>query len=395
MQKEICKEKSQETSRFPPHDRVISNRTDKVQHLSRYVRNKRENVANVNFLTTNNLKFISSLEMDYFFGEGLFHNGATPTELIKQLYPLMKDDLDVFLHTKVFNEETNPIEFLNWMLLLYEEIHHDAHWSIEEDRESEHHIYRIYDYTHDENGRSVGLQFLPQIKRENKELYKLLTGALKLLIPLGIPFWWQDDEFEYALDMVESDIYEYKIDLKDLDNVGDEECRVPEEDRAERRKEIKGYIRESKKTLKEYKDGVVPETQNDIEIAEFSFSDYNEFIARTSLEEYCKEFIDKLLKFVDEYHKDNLMRYVHFLKEELEEAIPISPHQYCAIGWSYNDDDLVSDKKSMITQSTWNEYGAVPFRYMEKDDIDSEISLMPFDWFVVLNSLQDVASEFR
>lgn len=380
------------SSRF---NRFSDNLRNKKQFISRNPRKKRKNTSNVSFLTANSLKVISALEMDYFFGEGLFQNGVTPTELIKKLYPIMREDLDVFLHTEVFNEETEPIHFLNWMLQFYEELHYEPQWLIEDDGRGKYHVYRIYDYGNDEMGSSVGLQFMPQIKEENKIIYGFLTGALKLLIGYGIPFYWHDDELEYAIDMVEGDIEEYKADLKDLDNVGDEECSVPEENRPERRKEIKEYMRDTKRCLKEYKNGAVAQTQKDIEGAKFSKLKYKKFIARTPLEEVCKTFIDNILIFIDEYSEDNLMRYIHLHKNESEEGMPIMPDKYCQVGWAFDDDDLVSDKMSMLTQSTWNEYGSVPFRYMQVDDKESEISMMPFAWIELLSYLQRIADKCR
>ena len=92
------KEKKNRTNRqeFPSINSVIDIKRNQIKHIPRGRRKKRENAANVNFLTTNSIAVISGLEMDYFFGQGLFEDGKTPIDLIKMLYPIMRDDISIF-----------------------------------------------------------------------------------------------------------------------------------------------------------------------------------------------------------------------------------------------------------------------------------------------------------
>jgi hypothetical protein len=385
MQEEACKNKTTKEIKFPRTNRLSNNGTNQERHFKWCVGEERKSNANVNFLTTNSIAVISGLEMDYFFGEGLFKDGRTPLDLIKTLYPIMKEDLSVFLHTAVFNEETQPIEFLNWMLNLYEEIHHEPYWEIAEDNT----IYRTFDYGHEENGRSVAMSFLPRMKSDNDKWYKFLTGMFMLLDSLGIPFWWDDDEYGYAIEITEGGIEEYKSEIKDMkgayDTIEKEKAAI---------KEVRGYIRSIKDDLKMH-EVVAKEIQKDIQEGEFNHSLYNEMVARTPLEKSCREFIDKALEFHHKYSNDNLMRYVHYVDSELEEGTPISPDKYCAIGWNYGDEDEIASNMSMLTQSNWQEYGSVPFRFVEEGNEDVSPSLMPYAWMELLGELQKVADNYQ
>jgi len=134
--------------------------------------------------------------LDFINQAGLFQNGASPIDLIRDLYPIMEDDLSIFLHSKVYNEKTDPIDFLQWMLNCYEEIHHEANWTIDAEYGTGiFHTWRMYDYDIGECGESIPIDFMPKLKKENLKIYKLMAGMISVMVDrFGIPAYWNDDE---------------------------------------------------------------------------------------------------------------------------------------------------------------------------------------------------------
>jgi len=346
---------------------VTNSNRNKKRHIARSRGTKGKSVAYVNFLTTNSLKDIKSLRLDYLNQAGLFQDGVSPIDLIKEYYPIMKDDISIFLHTKSFNENTDPIDFLDWMFRCYEEIHSEAVWSMEEEG-----IKRLYDYNIAEEGHSVGIDFYPMIKEENPMLYDLMVGILGLLYrQFQVPCFWNAD-FDCTEEMVEQELEEMlEIKGKDKD---------------------KDSIKRYKHYIEEYTKGNHKMVENDIKEKTFNMKLYNLFRPKNSKEKTCKVFIDWSLKLLAKYPETKFWDFYHATEDEFNDGSPVMPSDYCAIGWRYDDDeDPFSYHDSQNTQMMWENYGTIPFRHVEMNNEDKEQSCFPYDWIYALEYLQEVA----
>ena len=362
-----CKTTKIKRESISQFNRLTNNLGNKNRPISRNRGTKRKSTAYVNFLTTNNLRKILSLELDNKNQEGLFDKKTSPLDYIKKLYPIMKDDISIFLHTKSFNENTTPAEFLDWMFRCYEEIHSEAVWSIDEEG-----IKRLYDYNIAEEGHSVGIDFYPMIKEENPMLYDLMVGIIGLLYnQFKIPCFWNAD-FDCVEEMVDEELSELLLEKgKDRD---------------------KDSIRRYKHYIKEYTKGNYKMVEDDIKGGSFNMKLYKLFKPKNDKEKACKIFIDWSLKLLTKYPKTKFWEFIHETGEETEEGSSVMPYDYCAIGWRYDDDaDPFSWHDSQQTQMMWENYGALPFRHIEMNDEDNKESRFPYDWIYALEYLQDVA----
>ena len=375
MQKETCKKKNKKR-KLSQVNSSINNRRNEINSISRdRQRKKRKSFAYVNFLTTNSLKDLSSLQIDNYGNKSLFKENITPEELIKSLYPIIKKDIDCFLHSKVFNKKTKPIEFLNWMLKCYEDVYPDVFWEIYQSHSNNsYHIRKVYDYNHGEGGHSVGINFMPILEKENKVLYKHMAGILKLLIKsFNIPTYWCNEELEYAIDVVECEI---------------EECLGMPKDSQD-----KEEMERLEHFVNDYKGGNVISVQADILSSTFNQEKYLKFKPKNGKEKACKIFIDNALKLL-EWTDVSFNDFVHTTSLESEEGMPVTPYEYCAIGWSYEEDDPIAWNMHQSIEMNWNEYGSIPFRYFSIDKDETEESSFPYDWIALLDDLNNVANKY-
>jgi len=367
MQTETRKKKKQDRQSISQFNSINNSRRNQKQPITRNRRAKGKSITYVNFLTTNSIRDIKSLKLDYLNEKGLFQNGVSPIDLIKKLYPIMKDDISIFLHSKSFNENTDPIDFLDWMFRCYEEIHSEAIWSIEDEG-----IQRMYDYQIAEGGHSVGIDFYPTIKEENPMLYDLMVGIIGLLHgQFNVPCFWNADN-DYTDEMVEEELREM-LEMKGADR-------------------DKKAIRIYKDYIKEYKTGNYKIVENDIKGSSFNMKLYKLFKPKNNKEKSCKEFIENALKLLAKYPETKFWDFYHATEEEFNDGCPVMPSDYCAIGWRYeDDDDPYSRYDSQNTQINWENYGALPFRWIEMNEEDKEESYFPYEWIYLLNNLQEVA----
>ena len=367
MQTKTCEKKKEGRESISQFNKFTNSLGNKNRPLTRSRRTKRKSATYVNFYTTNSLKDIKSLRLDYLNQKGLFQDGVSPIDLIKEYYPVMKNDISIFLHTKSFNENTDPIDFLDWMFRCYEELHTEAVWTMEDKG-----IQRMYDYRIMEEGHSVGIDFYPTIKEENPMLYDLIAGILGLLNgQFQVPCFWNAD-IDYVKETVEVELEEMlEIKGKNRD-----------------KESIKRY----RQYIKEYTKGNYKMVEEDIRETIFNGKLYKLFKPKTKKEKACKKFIENALKLLTKYPKTKFWNFIHTTEEELEEGSPVMPYDYCAIGWRYDDNyDPYSWHDMQCTQMNWENYGAIPFRYVRMNEEDDEPSKFPYEWIYLLEDLQEIA----
>jgi hypothetical protein len=251
------------------------------------------------------------------------------------------------------------------MFRCYEEIHREIVWSLEEEG-----IQRMYDYQIAEEGHSVGIDFYPMIKEENHMLYGLMVGIIGLLYnQFHIPIFWEKD-FDYTDEMIKSELGEM-MEQKDEDKDDDT---------------INNYVH----YIEEYTTGNYKMIKDDIEGKPFNMKLYKLFKPKNKKEETCKKFIENALDLLAKYPETKFYDFYHATEDEFNDGAPVTPEDYAAIGWRYDDDDPFSWHDSQYTQMNWENYGSIPFRRIEMNNEDKDESLFPYEWISLLNDLQDV-----
>ena len=326
-----------------PFYRLIDNGIIKKQHRKRN-RNSRKTNTNVHFSTTNNLKELSSLEIDYLLGAGLFATEEIEG-IIKAIYPQMREELSAFEGTILFNDNTPPIDFLYWMLSSYRDYYPGIDWSIEKNEsQGSLVLFRYHEYNEiEEGGHAIPLNFLPAVRKKNTLLFDIFCGMFSLMRrTLRVPFYFDDEygELEYAIDVAENSFYEYT-----------------EED--------------EKKSLQEYIDCYKSGDAFQIgEIIKGETIDFNtltkiilDFKHKNRIEKKCIEFIKDCMIFIDEFKDDSFHSYVFVSNDEEEDGTPINPYDYAQFAWSFNEDDPIVHFIEESNQMRYQESYLLPFRW--------------------------------
>lgn len=375
MQKEeICTQKKQE-NRISLFNSTSDNRKHKIKPISRNKRKGRKSATYVNFLTTNSLKNIPALKLDYIDQKGLFKDGANPIDLIKDLYPILIEDISIFLHSKVFNKDTDPIEFLTWMLKCYEEIYPDTYWEIEADSMGNYHFFRTYDYDIGDVGESVPIDFMPKLKKYNLKLYRMVAGMLGVLKgKYNIPCYWEDDDFNQAIEVCEGELEQLYLEKR--------------EDRDEE------AILALEQSIYDSDKGGAVETQLELEKQKFNYKVFKAYKPKTNLDKDCVKFIQHSLYLMDEFPNENFWKYIHFTSQNEDDGWPITPGETCSLLWNYDEGDWVANYVQMNVQSRWENYGSIPFRFVVKDNDNDEPSMFPYEWINVLQVLAEIGTHF-
>jgi hypothetical protein len=380
------KEKKNRTNRqaVSQQNKLVNNRRSIFKNITRNNRKKGKSNAYVNFLTSNSLKKINCFDVISIISDNLINSSII--QIIKDIYPVIKDDISIFLHQKSFNENTSPAEFLHWMLSSYENVYSECQWDIYS-KNNKHHIIKVYDYDHNEMGQAISLDFLPFLKKENIHLYKMITCLLSNLYhKLNVPFYFDNEEIDDAIEHIECEI----------NDIGNELLNTALSN--EHKNEVRREIILMEETIQEHKTGYAKEVENDIRknFSNFSLIDLQikieSYLPESSKEKDCIIFLKEALKLFK--YKDNLSKYVHIHQSEWENSIPITPNDYACMGWNYDDDNPVSKYLNMIHESNWNESGSVPYRYSEIDNEDVKPSKLPIDYLKVLELLCNVEKHY-
>ena len=93
-------------------DKLIDIRINAKKNISRSKSEKEKNDSNVELFATDCIKELEPIRIKSLLGVDQFENTGNVIDIIKDIYPHIKDDVSLFKGTKVFNEQTEPHEFL-------------------------------------------------------------------------------------------------------------------------------------------------------------------------------------------------------------------------------------------------------------------------------------------
>lgn len=372
MQTTRTKSKTSENSKQKrtQFNRFVNNRIDKSKNKSRINRKSRKNAPYINFLRTNNLKPLSSIKVDLILKQGIFSEEQNVVKVIKDIYPFIKKDISILLHTKNFAENTEPIDFLSWMIESYDTVKEFDDWDIIRNENGNYYLKSVVDYNMDDRGYSAQLKFLEVVQRENEKLFDLFIGMFGLFYKeLKSPFYFNCSDFEQALDCAEDDLTHC---LESDMNEEEREWCIQELDYYNNgNPHIFGeYIKHSEMTLEQFK----------VKLKRFK--------PKTELDKLADTFFEKALKLFN--YNNKFSDFIHLNNEE-DDQCPIMPFQYVMFGWNYDEDESkVAWFVEQNLQMNWQEYGSIPFRTEIINNEDKELSMFPYDYLDMMDSIFEI-----
>ena len=270
---------------------------------------------------------------DYFFCK----TSEIP-EVIRQLYTIMKDDIEHFVFP--FNALSLPSDVLTWMIGCYTSVHGDQ-WNIEKEEHEKEMLYYVNHYMKhqgwsQEMDYSFGISWMTNLKKKDPALYRAWLVAFGILI------------------------YRYEISFQngdDLSIIEEELLNRLEEDPAEQE-----YVDDVNQDLITYRKG------GDA----FNFT--------KELKSFSEKDMVKAMKALDMDNKFHKTSYPYF---ETVLAIKAQPHtlgEFCnpelnedydcqcfpsdffALYWKYDEGDPIYEWVQDELKSRWEQVGqAEPF----------------------------------
>ena len=209
--------------RVPPRSRKPFNERNKI---SRNIR-RRKKSSPIKSISANNVSFLQSA---FVFGRYRdVKESVDIVKLIKDVYPLIAEDISIFEHELTTKHE-DPIEFGKWMYQGFNDVHpqNDAYFSYDEKGDF-YEAREIHTKDHiDNSGKSAGIKWIEDL--EQSEDRDILLMTLNLLWNIGCPFYFAqfngeihlDDEIENTImmwseeDQLEPEQIQWIKDYKDL-----------------------------------------------------------------------------------------------------------------------------------------------------------------------------------
>lgn len=160
-------------------------------------------------------------------------NDSDVIELIKNIYPKIKSEVDLFDESINFNTETKPAEFLTHILNCYKKVKETSYDQFVIKNKQ---IYDVLEYDYNNNFYCIPVKPLLQIKKKNKWLYYNLLDAVNALLHIDFSHY-EEGPFEYELEY-HKDMYKQEEDTLEKKEIG---------------KNLKVYSGPAKKMLEEIK----------------------------------------------------------------------------------------------------------------------------------------------
>jgi hypothetical protein len=349
---------------------ITNSNRNKIKHSKRNHRKTRKSLANVNFLTTNSLKSLSSIKISSITETSPFYGQVT--QVIEDIYPLIADDISVFMQPN-FGVDTDPADFLQWMLECYEDLYSDDNWSIT--NENKWILVRARDYPILEDNTCPEFRFL--YTKEKHEDYQRINNLFILFLSLVYQnngaMWWNSYFHDMTTDQIFDRYEETKTDPKYFE---------------------KETIEEIKDTVKEIE--FLASLQKEIEANTITLVEFkgliNEFKPINTVEKRCIETFKNVIDTVS--LGVNPAEYSFSFESEEEYSPPLKPCDYSIFSWEVCEDGgLIGLDISMYMTSYWNEGGTSPFRDLiinEKED--SGLKEEPFMYYQMMEELQELTN---
>jgi len=381
MQGETIKSKAKENRqkftqrlRENPKSRNIKKRTVRNRSLSRNF------YANVNLFTTDYIKPISSLNKAYTFSNGIFSHNNDINKIVKDIYPIIDKFLPNVLELADLPKNITNIEFLDWMLRIYEYYlpHEDIIWTVDLDANKNYTIYHMYDMDDvGVNGRSAPICWLFKVKQYNYELYEIFIAFLhNMYKSIHCPMYYNCDHILQAIEFLPDEENDLRLNGDDED--------------VARADNIKTCINI-------YKNGDAKELESEIRCCTIGVENFESklknFKAKTPREKQLIKFLKKHKHLI--YHEDTLHMFYHsgYITEGYEEESNNYFDLYAQILFSYDDEDAVYNWVVDMYESYANEYGVIPFRQIVDVSKDEKISDLPMLYVKMLDDLNALLPE--
>jgi len=379
MQKEV-KEKEENRHKTTRRGRKNIEKRIRNKHLKRVRHKGKQTTSNVHLYTTDYINSISNLKMHHTFGLGIFKDKNDIIQMIKDLYPIIKNRENAISGNEKFNEELEPIEFLHWILKRYDDTRQDyEEWTVSYNEEKKK-FEIIYIYEYDDigiNGRSQSLEFLLKVKEKNEALYELFVGYIRLIIDsISVPMWYNNSNFDYNLEYIEQTAKDYL------------------EDDTEEDKEIgKSHL----ECVKKYKKpgGDAFELACSINSSKMIKSLFKKKIknvkGKNKGERMIIDFLINNIGLINE--KEKLYSFWHIDREE-SDGNPVTFEDYACLMFSYDEKDIFFKHSNEMYSMNANEYGVIPFRDYLVEGSNKKESELPRKYVKMLDDLYEIVNHY-
>lgn len=365
MQTKIkSKNKSNITANEQFH-KLIDIRINETKNIIGNRREKNKTNSNVELFAIDCLKELPPIKIKSLLKLEQFEYVDSIIDLIRDIYPHIKDDISIFLPTKIFNEKTDPHDFFDWIISRYLEVNKFTDWAIEYSGDKYYLVcYEDMDISVD--GHSVSASFLEELRYKNRKLHNLFIGFLSLLHhKFNVPMWFDDySDTNSGLDFLKDEI----------DNdIDDEEF-----------KEIKALI-------KKYEKGVINTIAQEIKSLYISVENFkfalNNYNPTKDTNKKQLNFLKKWVSLFD--YNCSFLDFIYVSKKESEDGIPPTPENYAGINWELNTSkDRLADFIEWNYQSMCeNSFDIIPFRKVIVNNEDSSHSDFPKKYVEMLDEL--------
>lgn len=285
-------------------------------------------------------------------------NSTLHEKLVRNLYAIIKNH-PKFIDKTNWNKSTTIQEVLLWLIDQFNNlIGLEYEWRIVCDSDEENYRVVTY-YEHDIDSSvyySIPLSFLPLLKKRNKILHDIVVDMLALIKSKISIDCWYDEYGEWALEWIRDD-FQNRIDDEDL---------KPEEKK------------HWKNTIEIYTEGVAVEyegllIENTATVKSLEKT-VGKFEPKTQTEELFFLWIIDGISLLKE--KGSIHDFCFNPSDPyMDEDNPLMPNRYIFYAWNF-DDQYYNCYESCL-QSTFNEYGTLPFISWELTKPESKTFNIP------------------
>jgi len=312
------------------------------------------------------------------YPHAMFMGEATQIKIIKDIYPIIKDDISIFAGTKLFNEQTPPYEVLQWMIERFSDIVNHNDWEIV--NAIDEYVIEIHQPYDDipEQGHSFQFYTMYNLREQYPHVYEIffhICSFLKHKIGLET---WKDNELEYAIDICEQEVLNQEELMDDID--------------------VDAY----KESIKFYQEGPPEIVNNEINDCIVTDIGYLKLLLKQidnvpdviiTILSQCIDKVEKLIEL-----NKRIDEFIYIPKtEEYNDTNPLTLKTSHSIMWNCDDeDDPIYSNIKFSNQSTWENYGIVGFYYnmiLTKERSIADKSDFPYVLNKLMNLLCDLTFE--
>lgn len=281
-------------------------------------------------------------------GNPLFGTEEMQIKAINDIFPIIKNDIEIFFASKTFSDKTTPAEFLHQIISWYDQVNNNK-WHIKENN-GKYVIREIHEHSDLADFHSFSADFLVYIDKIEPALSEGILTAINRLQFMDVTLWNSRYE-EAALAMMEEDGF-----LQEM----------YEEDREE-----------SLKVIEYYKNGDPAqflERIHEIRPTNYALSQL-QAVNTHGLKSF-EMFRDWAIDII-KYHRgpEETERLAHYTWVNEENSDMMIPEDYLRISW--NTEDELYHSVCQDIDSHANEYGLLPLSEAVEIGSKQPISAFP------------------